>query len=36
MIQSAAERYFFFYEVSNAAGKMNSYLNVPVYRLICM
>ena len=32
--QDVTERYFIFSQGSNGAGKMNSYLNMPVYRLI--
>ena len=32
--QDVTERYFFFSQGSNGTGKMNSYLNIPVYRLI--
>ena len=32
--QDATERYFFFYQGSNGAAKMNSYLSIPIYILI--
>ena len=34
--QDVTERYFFFSKGSNDAAKINSYLNLPVYSLICM
>ena len=36
MIHNVTERYFFFSYVSNGAAKMDSYLNSPVYSLICI
>ena len=34
--QEVTERYFFFSKVQMVQVKMNLYLNLPVYSLICM
>ena len=34
--QDTTERYFFFSKVQMLQSRMNSYLNLPLYSLICM